>query len=405
MSIPAASVQALKISTLIKAPLDQVYHCFSTPSGWLDWFAEKGFGFVSPDNILELDHPKTGKIAFRFVRLEKNTGVSFRYINLSFPEASDVDIRFEETQQGVQISLTQSGLTPETQPDLQAMWEESLEVLKALFETGRDPRLWGKPFLGVTVMDWITPEYAAEHQLTAQSGMLLGSVFEGKGAQQAGIQDGDVIVSLEGRALNSFDDLHFVFSDHRAGDTLEVSFYHGEQLKTSQLTLSEYPVPEVPANTQDIAEKLARFYQKVNTSINQLLEDKLEAQTEYRPAAGEWNAKDIIAHLIAYESDVFNWLSSYIAGQEIRIYTSQTPATLKTLTAVYPGMDALLGRFRQIQQELTTLLSEVPADVVCRKPSMVRLALSFSLSLGLHYKEHLNQLKETLEAAADVRGS
>lgn len=402
MSKPAAT---LKISKQIEAPLDQVYHCFSTPAGWLDWFAEKGFGYVTPDSILELHQHKIGKIALRFQQLERNTQVRFRYFDLSSAEASDVDIHFDSADQGVQIMLTQSGFAPESQPELQDMWEESLDALKALFETGRDPRLWGRPFLGVTVVDWVTPEYAAEHQLTPQSGMLLGSVFEGKGAEKAGIQDGDVIVGLDGRPLNNFDDLQIVFAEHRSGDTLEVSFYHGEALKTSQLTLSEYPVPEVPANTQDIAEKLAHFYQKVNASVDQLLEDKLEAQTEYRPAGGEWNAKEIIAHLIAYETDAFNWLSSYIAGQEVHTYISRTPATIKTLTSVYPSMAALLGRFRQTQQELTTLLSEVPADVVSRKPSMVRLAMSFSLSLGLHYKEHLNQLKETLEAAADVRGS
>lgn len=126
---------------------------------------------------------------------------------------------------------------------------------------------------------------------------------------------------------------------------------------------------------------------------------------EYRPAAREWNAREIIAHLIAYESDSFTWLNSYIAGQEAHIYTANNPATIKTLTAVYPTMDALLKRFRQSQQELVTLLTEVPSEVVNRKTSMLRLALSYSITIGMHYKEHLNQLKQTLEAAADVRGS
>lgn len=401
MTTQTTSKQTFEISTHIEAPIAQVYHCFSTRSGWLDWFAEKGFGYVAPDGILELHHHEMGKFALWFQELEKAKRVSFRFMKLTEPDVRDVEILFEEADQGVAITLVHTDLPEETQ----TFWQDRLDTLKAIFETGRNPHLWGRPFLGVAVDEWVTPEYAAEHNLTAQSGMLLSSVFEGRGAEKAGIQDGDVILSLAGQPVNSFGDLQAVFANYRAGDTLDVTFYHGAELKETRLTLSQYPVPEVSANTQDIAEKLERFYQKVNASIRQLVEDKLEAQMEYRPAAGEWNAKEIIAHLIAYEADVINWLSTYIVGQEVYAYTARTPATIKTLTTVYPTMDALLNRFRQTQQELVTLLGEVPVDMVSRKTSMVRLSLSFSISLSLHYKSHLNQLKETLEAAADVRGS
>ncbi|MEJ2757145.1 MAG: PDZ domain-containing protein, partial [Anaerolineales bacterium] len=253
--------------------------------------------------------------------------------------------------------------------------------------------------------DWVTPDYAAEHNLAAESGMHLNNVFEGRGAEKAGIQDHDVIVSLAGQTIGNFDDLQNIFTQHQAGDTLDVSFYHGAELKHSKLTLSQYPVPEVPANAQDIAERLERFYQQFNKAVGQILEGKLEAQMEYRPSTGEWNAKEIIAHLIAYESDSYIWLNSYIAGQEVHVSTANNPVTIKTLKVVYPTMEALLKRFRQSQEELVTLLTEVPSEVVNRKTSMLRLALSYSITISMHYKEHLNQLKQTLEAAADVRGS
>ncbi|MFN2144740.1 MAG: PDZ domain-containing protein [Anaerolineales bacterium] len=389
----------------IDAQIAQIYHCFSTLSGWLDWFAEKGFGYVTTDSVMEFHLHKTGKVAFLFQELEKNVRVRFRYINLNLVESSDVEIGFEETAEGVTISLVQEGIPPEKEEEYQSFWEARLNALKAIFETGRDPRLWDRPFLGVTVADWVTPEYAAEHSLATESGMHLNSVFEGRGAEQAGIQDNDVIVSLAGQQIENYDDLQNIFAQHRAGDTLDVSFYHKAELKHSRLTLSLYPVPEVPANAQDIAEKLERLYQQMNKAIEQLLHGKLEAQMEYRPSAGEWNAKEILAHLIAYESDSFTWLNSYIVGQEVHLYTANNPATIKTLTVVYPTMEALLKRYRQSQQELVTLLTEVPSDVVNRKTSMLRLALSYSVTISMHYKEHLNQLKETLEAAADVRGS
>ncbi len=405
MTTQAAPTQALKLSVQIDAQINQIYHCFSTLSGWLDWFAEKGFGYVAPDSVMELHLHKTGKVAFHFLSLEKNVRVRFRFVNLTILESNDVEISFEETAQGVQILVTEEGLPPEKQEEYQSFWETRLNALKAIFETGRDPRLWERPFLGITVEDWVTPEYAAEHGLTAKYGLHLSDVFEGRGAESAGLRKNDVIVSLAGQQLENYDDLQNLFAQYHAGDTVDISFYHGEELKQSRLTLSAYPVPEVPANAQDLAEKLERFYKQLNKAVEQLLEGKLEAQMEYRPAAREWNAREIIAHLIAYESDSFTWLNSYIAGQEAHIYTANNPATIKTLTAVYPTMDALLKRFRQSQQELVTLLTEVPSEVVNRKTSMLRLALSYSITIGMHYKEHLNQLKQTLEAAADVRGS
>jgi hypothetical protein len=235
--------------------------------------------------------------------------------------------------------------------------------------------------------------------------MHLNSVFDGKGAEQAGIRGGDVILSLAGIEIGSYDALLSVYKEYKAGDTIPVTFYQDGEVHESELTLSAYPVPEVPATAQDLADNLNAFFKKANKKIDQILTDQSDAQTSYQPAAGEWSAKEVIAHLVASEMDSLGWLGSYIAGREVYAYTSAVPARIKMVLSQHPTMDALLERLKQAQNELVAMVREIPADVAGRKTSMIRLAFAYSLDISLHYRDHLGQLKETLAMAADIRPS
>ena len=75
------------------------------------------------------------------------------------------------------------------------------------------------------------------------------------------------------------------------------------------------------------------------------------------------------------------------------------------LTSVYPTVDKLLTKLFETQKELVALISEAPAEMVARKSSLLRLAFTYSLDVRLHYKDHLAQLKETLDKAADLNVS
>lgn len=405
MTTQAVSTNQLAVEAQIDVPVSQVYYSFSTRSGWGEWFAEKGFGHVESGSILEMVHETAGKLGIVFRELIPNERVQFALLNLKTLQSSEVEVVLTETEQGTGVSITHSEIEDEAYERFKDFWQDGLHTLKVMLEDGKDPRIWGRPFLGVTVDDWVTPEIAAEKNLPTDSGMLLSNVIEGKGAEQAGMQGGDILVSVAGTPLVDYESLKGVFAKFRAGDTIDIEYFHGDELKKSDLTLSEYPVPEVPATAHDIAERLEHFYEKVNKVIDQLLEDTLEAQAEFRPAVGEWSAKEVIAHLIASEIDTISWMGSYIAGREEYVYISNTPARIKSLLVAYPTIEELAARLRQTQQELVALISEVPAEVVSRKSSLIRLAMSYSLNITLHYKDHLNQLKSTLEAAADVRGS
>jgi len=399
------STQEVTAEVFIQAPASQLYYFFSTSSGWFDWFVQKGVGNVSKQGILQMHHDTAGRLAFYFQEMVPEKRVVFNVLKPEKVQMGEVEIFLEEAASGTDIRLEHSGLEPEDTAWAHELWQNSLNTLKELMEEGRDPRLWNRPFLGVTVADWVTPEYATEHQLATDSGMHLNSVFEGRGAAEAGISGGDTIISLAGIAINSYEALLSVYKDHRAGDTIDVEYYHGEELRQTRLTLSAFPVPEVPPTAQDIADKLDDFFRKVNKKIEQLFAGKNEAQAEYRPAAGEWNAKEVLAHMIAAEGDAIHWLGSYLAGREVYPYISATPARLKSLLVLYPTTGALLNKLQETQKELVALISETPAEVVNRKASLVRMSFAYSLDISMHYKEHLSQLSDVLEHASDVQGN
>lgn len=406
MSTQTISAQTITAEVSIPAPVTQLYYLISTRSGWLDWFADKGIGKVGPQGVLQMHHhKKMEQLTFVFQEFVQDESVRLTTLDTETMETSEVEINLSAGDGQTTISVAQSGLDDEKAAHWQKIWQESLESLKEIIETSKDPRMWNRPFLGVTVEEWVTPEYAAEHELAVESGMRLNNVFEGKGAEQAGIRGGDIILALAGVDIVNYEALLLVYKDHKAGDTIPVVYSHeGEQFE-SELTLSAYPVPEVPATTQDLADNLASFFRKANKKIDHLLTGQSEAQTNYRPAAGEWSAKEVIAHLVASENDSLAWLGSYIAGREVYPYTSVVPARIKMVTSQNPTMDALLKRLAQTQDELVAMVREVPADMAGRKTSMIRLALAYSFNISLHYRDHLGQLKETLAMAADVRPS
>jgi len=403
LTTQVVTTQEVTAEVFIQAPVSQLYYFFSTSSGWFDWFVHKGIGNVSKQGILQMHHDTVGPLAFYFRELVPEKRVAFSVMTPKNPQMGDVEVLLEATEGGTTITIDHSEIAPEDVDWLQNLWQDSLNNLKELTAEGRDPRLWNRPFLGVTVADWVTPEYAAKHQLATESGMHLNSVFEGRGAAEAGISGGDTITSLAGITITDYESLLSVYKDHRAGDTIDVEYYHGEELRQTRLTLSAYPVPDVPPTAQDIADKLDDFFQKANQKIEQLLAGKNEAQVEYRPAAGEWNAKEVLAHMIASEGDAIHWLGSYLAAREVYPYISATPARLKSLMVLYPTTSALLNKLRETQKELVTLISETPAEVVNRKASMVRLAFAYSLDIRCAFK-YIRELRQMLLVVhADVQ--
>ena len=122
-------------------------------------------------------------------------------------------------------------------------------VLNDLVTLGRVRR----PSLGVHTIP-IGPELAAQLNLPADNGLLINDVSPGSAAQHAGLRGGteraylgntpimiggDLIIAIDGQAVEDQQDLSQFMNNHRAGDTVTVTIFRGQKKMDVKVTLGE----------------------------------------------------------------------------------------------------------------------------------------------------------------------
>jgi S1-C subfamily serine protease len=122
-------------------------------------------------------------------------------------------------------------------------------VLGDLVTLGRVRR----PALGVRTIP-VDPELASEMGLAADSGLLIVQVVPGGAADRAGLRGGgeraylgnipimlggDLIVAIDGQHVQDQQDLAQIMNNHRAGDSVHVTFYRGKKKMEIDVALGE----------------------------------------------------------------------------------------------------------------------------------------------------------------------
>lgn len=99
----------------------------------------------------------------------------------------------------------------------------------------------GRAALGVRVAD-VDPTLAAQNGLAVDHGVLIVAITAGGPAAQAGLKAGDVIVQMDGKAINDVSSLGDFLLSKKPGDTVSVQVYRGSQQQSVQVTLSELQI-------------------------------------------------------------------------------------------------------------------------------------------------------------------
>ncbi|MFZ3262917.1 MAG: trypsin-like peptidase domain-containing protein [Terriglobales bacterium] len=122
-------------------------------------------------------------------------------------------------------------------------------VLNDLVTLGRVRR----PALGIRTIP-IDPELASEMSLPADYGLLIVQAVPGGAADRAGLRGGteraylgntpimiggDLIVAIDGKPVETQQDLAQVMNNHRAGDTVKVTVYRSKKKLEVQVVLGE----------------------------------------------------------------------------------------------------------------------------------------------------------------------
>lgn len=96
----------------------------------------------------------------------------------------------------------------------------------------------GRPMIGVTVQQ-ITEEIAYYNNLPVDHGLYVMGVTVGGAAEKAGIQRGDIILSIDGQEVKSSTELNTVRDKHAAGDTVKITLDRNGESLTLDVVLGE----------------------------------------------------------------------------------------------------------------------------------------------------------------------
>jgi len=94
----------------------------------------------------------------------------------------------------------------------------------------------GRAFIGISGME-ITSAYSFLYDLP--QGIYVTNVVSGSGAEKAGIRRGDVLISLDGKTLETLADMEAIKKAHKPGDTVKAVINRSGTKLTLDMTFSE----------------------------------------------------------------------------------------------------------------------------------------------------------------------
>jgi serine protease Do len=100
--------------------------------------------------------------------------------------------------------------------------------------------LAGSGYLGVDVVT-MTSQLRREYNFVPTEGAVVSQVVPGSPADEAGLKQGDVITSLDGRAVTSADQLAVMVQADKPDQTIRIGLYRGQEHLTLTSTLASSP--------------------------------------------------------------------------------------------------------------------------------------------------------------------
>ncbi len=388
----------------IHAPIHQVYTAFTNSTALREWMCDGATTNERLNGRFYVWWNEGYYAAGEFTQVDPDKCLAFTWLGRGEPMPTRVEVDLHAQNSSTFVKLIHSGLGEgETWEALrkvfQVSWQSALENLASVLETGRDLRLVNRPMLGVSLSDF-DAEIAARQGLPVREGVRLDGVLSGMGAEAAGLQSGDVIVDLDGTPIPNSTSLIAAIQQHRAGDQIEVGFYRGSEKRKATMKLSPRPVPDPLPDGQ----ALAGYIRNENQASLALLEETFAGVTEeeasFRPAEGEWSAKEILAHLILGERDNTQYIADIVGHRESWYddFSGNSHPRTSAVVAVYSTVRDLLDELRRCMTETAAMIALLPASVTAQKSIWWRVNFNF-LQGPFHTMQHIEQIKAAIKSA------
>ena len=388
----------------INATPGQVYYAFTHAIALHEWLCDFATVAPRPGGRMYLWWHGDFYSAGEYVSLEENKSVVFKWFGRGDPLPTEVAISLMEKDGGTLVTLSH------TVPDgkewkervkgFKAEWDSTLPNLASVLETGLDRRIFDRPMLGINISDF-SPEIAKSLGVPVTQGVRIDSPLKEMGAYKAGLRKDDVLVQFNGKLItNDFGSLVSALRGTKGGDKVEVVFFRGPGKKTVTMELTKRPVPDVPWEPAELARQVRLKYDESLAALEQCFQSVTETEADRGPAAGEWSAKQTLAHLIQTERNWIANLDDVVGGYE-RLsddWGGNLDAHIKATVLAYKNAQGMLDELKHLADETVAFLAALPPEFSARKCSYY-LAAWQMLQAQSHTFSHVEQIKSAIAAA------
>jgi uncharacterized protein YndB with AHSA1/START domain len=394
----------LTLRMKIDAAPEDVFYAISTPQGWRDWLCDSARFESRAGGTYQLAWNSGWYVAGVVKEIEKPEKVVLTWHGMAEPGATEVRFELKGENGVTEVIIIHTGFGEgeewvSIRQEVEKGWDIGLENLESLFSTGADLRVVRRPMLGIMLSDF-SEEIAALIGVPVTEGVRIDRPIEGMGAEKAGLQANDVIVSMGGEEIKRISELGVALQGRQAGDVISVVFYREDKRMEVEMELSGRPFPETPKDTQEFADRLAEVNAEVLAEVKAVFQGVSESEADFRLSPKDWSAKEALAHLILSEVFLQNWIAErqYDAEREFSDQGENSLEQLQGLVTVTPTIEGLLDRLESTQRETIEFLRRIE-QFNSRPGTIWTLALNTLSVPGTHERSHLEQIKETLAAA------
>jgi S1-C subfamily serine protease len=124
-----------------------------------------------------------------------------------------------------------------------------------------------RPWLGISAQD-LTPEMIEHFRVKEKEGVLVGQVHPGTGAEKAGLLSGDIIKSVDDKAIKNVTELVKEIQKKKVGQKVKLSLLRDGKGMTIEVTTTSMPEkPEAPKEKEEEEEKLGARVQELTPQL------------------------------------------------------------------------------------------------------------------------------------------
>jgi serine protease Do len=136
------------------------------------------------------------------------------------------------------------------------------QILNDLIKQGKVVRPW----LGISIQD-LSPEMAEQFQVKEKEGVLVAQVHQGTGAEKAGLVSGDIIKSVDDKAIKNVNELIKEIQKKKVGQKVKLSVVRDGKPMTIEITTTAMPDKPEAMKEKEIEEKLGARVQELTPQL------------------------------------------------------------------------------------------------------------------------------------------